>query len=418
MNDTFIYVIQVIVASGFFYGFYKLFMEKGTHFAINRFYLLITLFLSLVIPFIQIPIQNGIPTTTFREFLQPILVGGVPLTANNHLSFQDLILFIYVLGVIIVSGRFFGGLIQLLKIKNAAINGFNNGYQYKLTNREIAPFSFWNTIYLNTKFKDSEELETILLHESIHIKQFHTLDVLLFETATILFWFNPFFHLGKKNIKEQHEFIVDNIIQRNKTEIKTYLLLLCHTSGIRFNITNNFNKPLIIKRMKKMTQTPSKNAATFKLLLTIPIIVGLVVLFSIQNSNAKSIVLPASNNQSIIVSSDIVNDTTPKHNKNQPIVEKPAVFQGGNDQLPIFLGKNIKYPDESRKKGVSGIVIIEFTITKDGNIEDVKVVKGVDPLLDNEAIRVVKLMPKWTPAENKGEKVNMNYTLPINFKLQ
>ncbi len=418
MNNTINYAIQVIVASGFFYGFYKLFMEKETHFEINRSYLLITMFLSLAIPFIQIPIDNGLQTTTFREFLQPILVGGKPLTAHNPISVQALILSIYLLGVFVLSGRFIWGLIQLQKIKKSAKNGSINGYHFKLTNQEIAPFSFWNTIYLNDQFMESEELETILMHESIHIKQWHTLDVLLFETATILFWFNPFFHLGKKSIQEQHEFIVDKIIQRNKTEIKTYLLLLCHTSGIRFNITNNFNKPLIIKRMKKMAQTPSKNAATLKLLLTIPVILGLVILFSIQNSTAKSIILPANNNQTIIVSSDIVNDTIPKKNHKFTEVEKPAVFQGGNEQLPIFLGKNIKYPDESRKKGISGVVIIEFTITKDGSIEDVKVVKGVDPLLDNEAIRVVKMMPKWTPAENKGEKVNMNYTLPINFKLQ
>ncbi len=418
MNDTVNYAIQVIVSSGLFYGFYKLFMEKETHFEINRFYLLITLFLSLAIPLIQIPIQYGLQTTTFREFLQPILVGGTPVTANNHFSFQDLILFIYLLGVFVLSGRFIWGLIQLQKINKSAKNGSKNGVHFKLTNQEIAPFSFWNTIYLNAQFKDSEELDTILLHESIHIKQFHTIDVLLYEAASILFWFNPFFHLEKKSIKEQHEFIVDNIIKRNKAEIKTYLLLLCHTSGIRFNITNNFNKPLIIKRMKKMAQTPSKNAATYKLLLTIPIVVGLVVLFSIQNSNAKNIILPASNNQSIIVSSDIVNDTTPKNNPKYSIVDTPAVFKGGNEQLPIFLGENIKYPEECRKKGVTGIVIVEFTITKDGSIEDVKVVKGVDPLLDNEAIRVVKMMPKWTPAENKGEKVNMSYTLPIRFKLK
>ena len=86
--------------------------------------------------------------------------------------------------------------------------------------------------------------------------------------------------------------------------------------------------------------------------------------------------------------------------------------------MPIFIGKNIKYPEKNRENGITGIVIVEFTITTEGNIEDVKVVKGVDPLLDNEAIRVVKLMPKWTPAENKGEKVNMIYNLPIRFKLQ
>ena len=169
--------------------------------------------------------------------------------------------------------------------------------------------------------------------------------------------------------------------------------------------------------MKKMAQNPSKSATQYKLLLIIPIILGLVVMFSIQ-SNAKTIIISKSNNSSIILTSNIVNDSIPKNDKKFREVDKPAVFPGGNEQLPISIGKNIKYPEKNRENGITGIVIVEFTITIEGNIEDVKVVKGVDPLLDNEAIRVVKLMPKWTPAENKGEKVNMIYNLPIRFKLQ
>ena len=417
MNEIILYFIKVIIGSAFLYGFYKLFMEKETHYVFNRFYLLSSLGLSLIIPFIQIPIYHVEQIKTFRDFLQTIQIVGEGEVGNPGGSIGTIVLILYLLGVILLLTRFIWGSIQLQKIIKNGKNYTKNGYYFKIINQEIAPFSFWDTIYVDEQYKDANELETILWHESIHIKQRHTFDVLIFVTATIFFWFNPFYHLCKKSIKEQHEFIVDGIVQKNKTEIKTYLALLYNTVGIQFNITNNFNKSLIIKRMKKMAQNPSKSATQYKLLLIIPIILGLVVMFSIQ-SNAKTIIISKSNNSSIILTSNIVNDSIPKNDKKFREVDKPAVFPGGNEQLPIFIGKNIKYPEKNRENGITGIVIVEFTITTEGNIEDVKVVKGVDPLLDNEAIRVVKLMPKWTPAENKGEKVNMIYNLPIRFKLQ
>jgi protein TonB len=82
------------------------------------------------------------------------------------------------------------------------------------------------------------------------------------------------------------------------------------------------------------------------------------------------------------------------------------------------LGKNIKYPTESIEKGVQGRVIIQFVGEKDGSITDAKVVRGVDPLLDAEALRVINQSPKWKPGKQKGEAVRVKYTLPVAFRLQ
>jgi len=419
MNDLIFFAAKVIFGSAFFYGFYKLFMEKETHYELNRFYLLGTVVLSLIIPLFQIPIHSIGQTATFRHLLETIQITDKGEIGESSVSFNTIIIIIvYFSGVLFFLSRFIIGFIQLyLIIKNAKFCT-KNGNHFMITYHEVAPFSFWNTIYVNEQLKDSKELETILMHESIHVNQFHSFDVLLYEITSIIFWFNPFFHLLKKSIKEQHEFIVDNIIKKSKTEIKTYLLLLCHTAGIRFNITNNFNKPLIIKRMKKMAQTPSKSITRFKLGLIIPIILGIVIVFSIQNSIAKTIILPVNTNHSIILSSDVVNDTLPKNDKKYREVEIPASFPGGNEKMSIFLGQNIKYPEQCRTKGIEGTVIVEFTVTKEGNLEDIVITKRLDPLLDNEAIRVIKLMPKWIPAEDKGEKVNLIFTLPIRFKLK
>jgi TonB family protein len=100
------------------------------------------------------------------------------------------------------------------------------------------------------------------------------------------------------------------------------------------------------------------------------------------------------------------------------IVEQMPKFNGDlNGDLNGYLAKNIKYPEEARKSGIQGRVIIQFVVDKDGSISDVNVVRGVCPALDAEAIRVVKSMPNWTPGKQRGQNVRVKYTLPINFSL-
>lgn len=86
--------------------------------------------------------------------------------------------------------------------------------------------------------------------------------------------------------------------------------------------------------------------------------------------------------------------------------------------LNEYLSKNIRYPPIAQETGIQGRVICQFVVYEDGTIRDVKVVRGVDPSLDKEAIRVIENMPKWTPGNQRGRAVKVRYTLPINFRLQ
>jgi TonB family protein len=99
------------------------------------------------------------------------------------------------------------------------------------------------------------------------------------------------------------------------------------------------------------------------------------------------------------------------------IVENMPEFPGGQKALYEFLVKNLKYPAKAKKKGISGKVYVNFVIGKDGQVRDIKVIRGVHKLLDKEAIRVMKAMPKWKPGTQRGKNVNVSYNLPINFKL-
>ena len=100
------------------------------------------------------------------------------------------------------------------------------------------------------------------------------------------------------------------------------------------------------------------------------------------------------------------------------IVEEAASFPGGMGECMKWLGKNIKYPTISQENGVQGRVIVQFVINRDGSIVDAKVVRGVDPYLDKEALRVVNQMPKWSPGKQRGKAVRCQFTLPVQFRLQ
>jgi protein TonB len=107
-------------------------------------------------------------------------------------------------------------------------------------------------------------------------------------------------------------------------------------------------------------------------------------------------------------------------NENDPIYESVDVkpeFPGGIPELMKYLTTHLKYPTKAQKKGIQGRVLCTFIVEKDGRVNDVRVVKSVDPDLDKEAMRVVKHMPKWKPGLKDGKPVRTKFTLPVAFAL-
>lgn len=121
----------------------------------------------------------------------------------------------------------------------------------------------------------------------------------------------------------------------------------------------------------------------------------LVLLFSFMTSTAQT------------KKNDIVFD----------VVEVMPQFPGGQIAMLQYLMKNIKYPEQAVKEGIQGRVTVRFIVEKDGSISDVKPVLSVHPLLNKEAVRVVKSMPKWTPGKQNGKPVRVRFNLPVMFKL-
>ena len=114
---------------------------------------------------------------------------------------------------------------------------------------------------------------------------------------------------------------------------------------------------------------------------------------------------------------EILEVTEPDENGIFQVVETQPEFPGGMAELMKYLQKNIRYPKICKEQRVQGRVIVQFVVNADSTITDVNVVKPVNPYLDQEALRVVKAMPKWKPGEQRGEPVRVRFTLPVTFRL-
>lgn len=113
-----------------------------------------------------------------------------------------------------------------------------------------------------------------------------------------------------------------------------------------------------------------------------------------------------------------VEEEEPEEQQIFQVVEEMPEFPGGMGECMKFLGKNIKYPTISQENGVQGRVTVQFVVNTDGSIVDAQVVRGVDPYLDKEALRVIGTMPKWKPGKQRGKTVRVRYTVPVTFRLQ
>jgi TonB family protein len=151
-----------------------------------------------------------------------------------------------------------------------------------------------------------------------------------------------------------------------------------------------------------ITKKHSKVLASLKLLLALPVATAIILIFSACNNSPKA------------------TSHTPPLGKTliYDHVDVMPVFPGGDTALMSFIGKNIKYPESEMKNNLQGRVVLKFIVTETGGIDGVTVQTGIDPALDSEAVRVVKLLPVWTPGKKDGVNVNVWYALPISFKLK
>ena len=165
--------------------------------------------------------------------------------------------------------------------------------------------------------------------------------------------------------------------------------------------------------MLMLNKSKSTGLAKLKLLSIIPVLLFLIGVFSCKTENKET--EKSINN---VLKSGQVEEKTVFSDSLYIDVENAPEFPGGNDALTNFIASNVKYPEVAKETGIKGKVFVQFVVSKDGVVKDVAISKGVDKLLDDEALRVIKSLPNWTPGKNKGVAVNVQFTIPINFQLK
>jgi len=188
---------------------------------------------------------------------------------------------IYVLGVVVVILKMLYGLTKIYSYHKHGQKEDFNGYRIVTTEAVHLPFSFFKGIYVSRHVPLQDHIHTILEHEEIHIRQYHTLDVLMAEMVHAFFWFNPVMIFYNRALRQAHEYLADDLICRNNSVSSyTELLLSKSQSGLELALTNQFFHSQIKKRIQMMTTHKTNRWAAWKYALVLPLLMGLVVLFS------------------------------------------------------------------------------------------------------------------------------------------
>jgi len=427
MNSLFIILIQSSASIILLYLVYHIFLRKDTFFKTNRFYLVTSLLFSVIVPFIDLsrilPNQDGV----LLVILDPIIItpDGIQQSVEANTGLYNILLSIYLTGVVIFSLRFVYQLFQIYTLTRKFGIDRKQGLRMVFTNKNYSPFSFFNLVFLDKKDIDSPGYQKIIAHERVHVEQWHSLDLLILEFITIFLWFNPFIWLYRHAVKTLHEYLADEGVLHSGVDANVYSALLFEQStGIQVNdLANNFSKSLLKRRFTMMTKSRSKQIARAKLLFALPLALSTLLLISFSpDMIAQEDVKAQPQKTEKVVTKQGPEDPPPppKPQDEVPIftvVEVMPKYPGGNEAMYKYLGENIKYPEKAKKEGIQGKVFVTYVVEKDGSISNVKILRGVEESLDKEAMRVIAAMPKWKPGTQNGKAVRVQYTLPIKFTL-
>ncbi|REG89734.1 beta-lactamase regulating signal transducer with metallopeptidase domain [Winogradskyella sediminis] len=287
-------ILQIIAFQALFLLIYDMFLKRETFFNYNRAYLIITSVLALVLPFLKFPQLKTMTTEDMVIHLPEVFIGTKTPTAYNIQTAElaGIILeepptplwkIIAVTGIVIASLIFLIKITKLYWLKHTNPRRWKGNILIVNLIKSSAAFSFFNTIFLGEQISESEK-PTIYEHELVHIKEFHTVDLLFFEVLRIVFWFNPLVFIYQNRIKELHEYIADAKAVKQSGKAEYYTSLLNQVLDVKqVSFTNTFfNKSLIKKRIVMLQKSKSKQLHLLKYALLIPLVFGMLIYTSTE----------------------------------------------------------------------------------------------------------------------------------------
>lgn len=370
---------------------YLLLLRRTTFFRIHRFLVLGIAFVAALAPWLRF-------APTANEMLHvelPVFYVSEPGFVQSNASFDvyPVLFWSWLAGATLVLISFVYQLLQLmLFLRRVKCTVRDDHYLIEHRGSTYINFSFFSRIYLDASMEEQDR-QCVLLHERVHVREWHSLDHLLMGMFKAIFWFHPLAWWSGSELSRLHEYIADDHA-RGSDDVHYQQVLIGQMLGVPVSkMVNSFSRPGLTKlRIHMMNKMKTKPYMALSYLLFLPLFLGWISLSSFEMGRPEQ----------------------------EPVVkevDKMAEYPGGQQAMMDFLIKNLQYPKDAAEKKIEGKVFVQFIVSSIGVIGDVMVVKNVDPLLDAEATRVVKLMPNWIPAEKGGKKVASQMTLPIMFKL-
>ena len=473
MGILFVYILKSSFCLAVFYLFYRLLLSRETFHRFNRIALLGILLLSCLLPFVEVSVRRPVEMyQTMMTWEQWLLLTDLAGTETHAVQVQENVvtwiqglLLVYLFGILFFMLRNIYSLFGLWVLLKSGRREKVSDYVVTVVKavlivheRDISPFSWMRYIVISQKDLHENGRE-ILTHDLAHIRNRHSWDLFAADICIFFQWFNPAAWLLKQELQNIHEYEADETVINEGVDARQYQLLLIKKAvGTRlYSMANSFNHSKLKKRITMMLKEKSSPWARLKYLYVLPVAAIAVTAFArpevsetveeisavkvndltaivetkvaessgqllpVQSVpkdsvNRKSKVAVQQMDELVVVgyaSKDSVKDREPVFN----VVEQMPSFPGGMEALMQYLAKNMRYPVEAQKNKVQGRVVVGFIVSKDGDIKKAHILRGVDPELDAEAIRVIESMPRWMPGMQRGKAVAVSYTLPVMFRL-
>ncbi len=300
MPLVFQYLLKLSISLTILYLFYYFVLRRLTFYTYNRWYLLGYSLLSFFIAAVDITsfINNNTPATFtwLQHFPTVQQLSATPIPVNqaaetavtvNTWQFWDYAVCIFITGIVFLLGRLAIQVLSFRKIKRKATfipSGDIHVYQ---VNAPIIPFSFGKNIYINSSLHAPQELEKIIQHEFVHVKQKHTIDIICSEIICFLNWYNPFAWLIRKAVRQNLEYIADDTVLRNGINKKEYQYLLLKVIGNqKFSIATPFNFSSLKKRIAMMNKLKTSKVHVLKFLFLLPLMASVLLAFRSKIADA------------------------------------------------------------------------------------------------------------------------------------
>lgn len=391
------------------FGLYWLILRREKLFIFNRGFLIFSIIFSLALPFVSIPVSiqnneaqgrilttlnNALPAysseqNTFSGHAYQSFTETEPISARatERINYSQILLLLYITGVLLLLVRFLRNIFFLYHQMQMSEKIIYSGQKLVLTNHQINPFCFFNTIFVsNQDYLNNEIAEELLSHELEHIRQSHSFDIIFIEIVKIIYWFNPILILYSRAIRVNHEYLADNGVIKGSSDIKDYTDKLINYISCKRNVplTSGFNPSMTRKRLIMLTKSRSGmiNYGA-RIFVTISLAAYLFLMMSFKLSYSQ----PSSTAQSMVVFSDKKSEKVIEADTSQ--LKKVTV---NTEIKKTESGINLNQTKTDPQKNDTLIIVDGIVYTK--KLDDIPV----------ESIQNISVLGKFQATNKYGEK--------------